>query len=106
MELSIESEIQAIVRGTLDTMNTKKIILFGSYANKTQNQDSDIDICIITNDKKRKIDLLRTLRKHLLVQVNHPMDLLIYTENEFYEKAHSYKGLENTILEKGITLYE
>ncbi len=39
-------------------MNQSEIILFGSYANGNPGQVSDIDLCVITEDQRRKIEIL------------------------------------------------
>src|SRR6056297_2512 len=39
-----------------------KIMLFGSFGKGTNKEDSDFDICVITDQNKRKIDMLKEIR--------------------------------------------
>ena len=83
----------------------KEIILFGSYADGIQNDESDIDLCFITGEtNKRKIDIIRDIRKELFSQLSSPMDILVYSEKEFEERAELKNTFENTILNRGIKL--
>ena len=85
----------------------KKIILFGSYADNRYSNDSDIDICIITDmQNKRLIDLTREVRKSLLEIIDLPLDILIYKNKDFMERLKNSKSFEHTISQKGIVLYE
>ena len=44
--------VNQYVKVILENYNVKAIILFGSYAKGTNNEDSDIDIAVITDDIK------------------------------------------------------
>lgn len=105
MNHEIEKEVQKIVENVNRNIKAEKIFLFGSYAYGTPNQNSDIDICIITEDNKRKIDIMRTLRKALFKEINHPLDILVYKNNEFNERAGYTDSIEKIIKEKGVPIY-
>ena len=60
--------VQKYVKKICDNYKVYAIILFGSYAKGTENEDSDIDIAIITDDIKNDIceeelNLMRLRRK-------------------------------------------
>jgi len=82
----------------------KKIILFGSFANQTNNNDSDIDLCILIDDNKIK-ETDWSIRSSLFGIVNTPIDLLIYNELDFKERSDSITSFENQILKNGVKLY-
>lgn len=88
-----------------ESFNVNKIILFGSYAKGTEKADSDIDICIITDDEIKKIELLRKIRRVLYDCTSIPLDLLIYKTDEFYERAHKLKSIEREIEREGVSIY-
>jgi len=44
-------KIKSEIIERLKPLNPNKIILFGSYAYGTQNNDSDIDLYVVTNDE-------------------------------------------------------
>ena len=49
-EIYTISEIKQILKEILKSMPVYKVVLFGSYAKGTENEDSDIDIAIISSD--------------------------------------------------------
>lgn len=51
----IMDKIQKYVEKICENYKIEAIILFGSYAKGTENQDSDIDIAIITDDFENDI---------------------------------------------------
>lgn len=56
---------------------TKEIILFGSFAKKTNIDSSDIDICLKLNNTKKNSTKIRA---RLLGQLSEHIDLQIYSE--------------------------
>jgi uncharacterized protein len=89
-----------------NSFNVEKIILFGSYAKGNNTENSDIDICVITNDKNRKLDISRQIRRSIYPYISKSVDLLIYNSAEFYDRAENLKSIEREIMNKGINLYE
>lgn len=88
------------------TVNVNSIYLFGSYVYRIPNEDSDLDICIITNDKsKRKIEIMKLVRKAMAKVQSMPVDLLVYYSDEFDERAKSNCTLESQIFNNGVRLY-
>ncbi len=102
MENSRESLINKIKEYLLKNENVIAIILFGSYARKTENVNSDIDIAIKLNKEISKKELFQ-LKLNLEDLVNKDVDLLnldqiadgiryeilingetLYARNEFY----------------------
>ncbi|MEG1637684.1 MAG: nucleotidyltransferase domain-containing protein, partial [Cellulosilyticaceae bacterium] len=64
MPHNIEQEVKNLIQVIKDVTHTNKIYLFGSYAYGTPNEDSDIDLCVVTDDTEiRKIDLMKRIRK-------------------------------------------
>ncbi len=100
-----ETELRLLTNKISQIIDTKKIILFGSYATGNSDEESDIDLCIITNEKKRKLDIMREIRKNLSSVTDYPLDLLVYKEDEFYQKANLENSFEHQIMEEGSDLY-
>ncbi len=85
--------------------NVKKVILFGSKARGHLEKDSDIDLCfIIENPTKRRIEIAREVRKELRNYISAPLDVLIYDEKSFNERAALGITMEASILKEGIEL--
>ncbi len=104
--LDIDS-LKLEIADKLKPLNAKKIILFGSYAYGTPNEDSDLDICIIEDEVHSRIEEKRKVRK-LLDDIRLPKDILVIDEE--YYLSHSDKNWINTALydvrHKGEVLYE
>jgi len=96
-----------IVRDTLSKkFDAKQIIVFGSYAYGKPNIDSDLDLCVIIDlKKKRKIEVIRAIRRELLELISKPLDILVYNEQEFEERAGLKNTFEYKILAEGRKIY-
>ena len=51
-----QEELQELSRKISELIDTKKIILFGSYAKGIQQVNSDIDLAIVLDDKEMSFD--------------------------------------------------
>lgn len=101
---SVKNEIDQIVKKIVNEYPVEKIILFGSYVYGNPTQDSDIDLCIISSESRRKIDLLHEIRKTIR-GAKYPVDILLYKTDEFKDRSDSLKSMERHISQKGIILY-
>ena len=57
----IEDSIQKFIEEIKKKYNITAIILFGSYAKGTENEDSDIDIAVVSEDFKDIYDCMAVL---------------------------------------------
>lgn len=100
-------ELKPLIIERLKPLNPDKIILFGSYAYGTPNEDSDIDLCIIEDKIDSKIKE-KTKIRNLLKDIKISKDILV--EEEEYFLTHSDENWINTALydarHKGIVIYE
>ena len=102
----VREQIDSLVDRIKD-FNAKEIILFGSYTDGTANEDSDVDLCVITREReKRKIEIIKELRRAIATVLSYPVDLLVYDEEEFYERANATSSFEYKIKTKGVEVYE
>jgi predicted nucleotidyltransferase len=88
----------------LKPLNPYKIILFGSYANGTPNEDSDLDICVVEKKYENKWLSKKKIR-NALKDIKISKDILNprVDEYNFYKKEYGsvYKDIE----EKGLLLW-
>ena len=85
--------------------NAKHVILFGSKARGISHRESDIDLCVIIEElKKRRIEIARDVRKDVRNYISSPLDVLVYDEKSFNERAALGITMEATILKEGIEL--
>lgn len=85
--------------------NPDKIILFGSYANGTQKDDSDLDLLIIQDTElppqKRGFDIRMSLLGLMI-----PFDILIYTKYEFESEIENKFSFLSSVIKNSKVLYE
>jgi len=97
--------LQEITRRLVTEFQPEQIILFGSHAWGTPDEDSDVDLLVIVpeSDEKpvqRAVRAYRSLRGLLV-----PMDILVKARAEVERFQHVYASLECEIIERGKVLY-
>ena len=98
--------ILEIVQRVVEGYGPRKVILFGSYAYGEPNEDSDIDLLIIKNTKKRPIDRWLEVKKLLRGRVLRlSVSPLVYTEEEIEDRIAMRDFFVKEILERGELLY-
>ncbi|HET7579353.1 MAG TPA: nucleotidyltransferase domain-containing protein [Bacillales bacterium] len=96
-------QINILVDQIRKEVPVKQIILFGSMVNGNQKEDSDIDLCvIIEQNNQRRLDVIRQLRRAIAPVVAAPVDLLLYNQDEFEERAGNESTLEHQIKLEGV----
>ena len=106
METQVSKRIETLANKLREKFDVRQIFIFGSQAYGKPDEESDIDLCVITDLKnKRKIDIIREMRRELMDLISNPLDILVYTEKEFDERAGLRSTLEYKILLDGIKVY-
>ena len=106
MEAQVSERIETLVSKLNEKFNIRQIFIFGSQAYGKPDEESDIDLCVITDMKnKRKIDITREIRRELIDLISNSLDILVYSEKEFNERAGLRSTLEYKILMDGIKVY-
>lgn len=105
------NEIKRELLQRLSHLNLKQVVVFGSHAHGLANEDSDIDVYVVTRDRfipqnyKEKRELVRKVSRPLAdLRQKVSLDLLVHTEpmnTKFYDLNSS---LARDIQEKGIRL--
>jgi len=102
----MREQIEILKNILKEKSNIKQIYIFGSNAYGTPSEESDIDLCVITDfNNKRKIEVIREIRRELIKFISSPLDILVYSEKEFKERANLDNTLEYKILRDGIKVY-
>ena len=102
----VRQAIFEIVERVVEGYRPKKVILFGSYAYGEPTEDSDVDLLIIKNTKKRPIE--RWLEVKKLLRGRGPLvavSPLVYTEKELASRIAMKDFFIEEILERGELLY-
>lgn len=95
----------------LKNQNLHKVLIFGSYAQEKAQAESDLDLLVVLNkegmsgsyaelleNRKSVSRLLREFRKKI------PIDLLVYTKDEWNALQHSGSSFIRQIEQEGIRL--
>lgn len=106
MSVTINEYINFVLNKLISFYDPEKIYLFGSQARNQSNKDSDIDFLVINESNKPK--RLRTLdfRKKIRGHNDYPIDILIYTPQEFKEECNIKGTIAYHAKTEGEILYE
>ncbi|MCG2726046.1 MAG: nucleotidyltransferase domain-containing protein [Elusimicrobia bacterium] len=95
-----------IVNRIVDGYHPDKIILFGSYAYGRPTEGSDIDLFIIKDDDRNRVDRFCEVMKILRDVKGVPIEPLILTNEEFERRLNLEDDFILGIINKGKVLYE
>jgi len=81
------------------------VILFGSYARGEQSEESDLDICVLVHEltygrTDMRVDVYGAIRRDFPL----PIDVLLYTHDEFEESAKKRSRMQYKIKNEGVVL--
>ena len=106
-------KLKPLIVERLKPLNPNKIILFGSYAYGEPNEDSDIDLYVVTNDDfipqtwREKIEIKLKFSKALRdLKQKYDIDLITHTKkmNEKFTMMDSL--FAKKVLNEGKIIYE
>ena len=99
-----QKQIQSIVDTIAVRYKPEKIILFGSYANDTPNDDSDLDFAIIKKTSARFFERSREVRG-LFDPYPWAMDIFVFTPEEFRKRKNVFGTLQHIVNNHGKVMY-
>ena len=109
--LTLKEITEEIVAGLSAPPRPLKAILFGSFARRASHEDSDIDLVVILNKEGRsesyealvnnRMEISRKLRE---LRKRYPMDVLVYTKDEWEELRSSGSSFIERIESEGISI--
>jgi len=98
----MDQKLQLII-SQLKPYDPQKIILFGSRAKGTANEESDWDIAIVKDTDKPFTD--RIVEASRMVDTDEAIDFFVFTQNEI-EKYKDINLVVNAIATQGKIVYE
>jgi predicted nucleotidyltransferase len=98
-----EKEVESIVDQVRTKYKPERIVLFGSSARGTMREDSDIDILIIKETSKRRLDRIKEVLS--LVDYNIPFEPVVYTSNELKTRLELGDPFVKRALKEGKVVY-
>ena len=107
MEEEVKNILSEIVEKLKSEYKPLKIILFGSYAWGNPTEDSDIDLLILKDTNKRRVDRFVQV-KRIIYNPNCkiPVSPLVYSPEELEERLRIGDDFIKEIIQKGTILYE
>ena len=97
-------QIRAFSKRVAEEFKPDRIILFGSYANGSPTEDSDVDLLVVMPFKGRPVDQSVDIR--LKTRPSFPIDLIVRTPKGVKKRVAMGDDFMKDILEEGTVLYE
>lgn len=83
-----------------------KVYLFGSFADGTNNAESDFDFYVIVrDDEKNLLELTQKAYRAMRGKKNRPVDIVVVRKSKFEERKGWSLSLEREVDDKGVLLY-
>jgi predicted nucleotidyltransferase len=107
MNKEVEKILSEIVEKLKNEYKPLKIILFGSYAYGNPRKDSDVDLLILKNTDRRRVDRFVSV-KRIIYDSNRkiPVSPLVYTPEELEGRLKAGDDFMKEIINRGVVLYE
>ena len=107
MKREIKEILSEIVEKLKSDYKPIKIILFGSYAYGNPSENSDLDLLIVKDTDKRRVDRFVGV-KRIIYNPYRKISVcpLVYTSGELDERLQIGDDFVKEIIQKGIVLYE
>jgi len=107
MNRDTERLIKDLTQKLISKYQPRKIILFGSYASGKPTPDSDIDLFIVKDTDKSRVERFVEVKRLIYdPERGIPVSPLVYTSEELDDRIALGDSFVEEILEKGVTLYE
>ena len=94
----------ALVLERIKTYEPEKVILFGSYARREADEQSDLDLVVIKRTDKRFLERLIEVAKIVGPDFG-KVDIFVYTPEEFRFMRESGNPFIENVLKEGKVLY-
>lgn len=98
-----DTEIRDGILKAFARFRPHRIILFGSHAQGSADEESDIDLIVVYDTEKRFLDRLREL--YMAWNLPKAVDILAYTPEEFVELEQTRAFVQDAVA-TGKVLYE
>ncbi len=97
-------EIERFGRQIGSEFGAEKVILFGSYAEGTATEDSDVDLLVVCPFEGRSVD--KSVEIRMKLRPKFPIDILVRTPEKVRQRVEMGDCFMREILGEGKVLYE
>jgi uncharacterized protein len=105
MDDTVQKDLHTILETIKSRVRLERLYLFGSFAYGHPSRDSDLDLCIVGQTDKSKIEALRDIRTALFAKSEHPLDFVFFTPAEFNARSQIRNSFEWQIDHSGQMIY-
>jgi len=98
-----EADIRNYARKLAREFSPERIVLFGSHAQGTATEDSDVDLFVVMAHKGRNVEQALTIRRQ--IKRSFPLDLIVKTPEEIRSRVKRKDLFVTGILQHGKVLY-
>jgi predicted nucleotidyltransferase len=105
MREELDRILPEIVRRLTDSLAPTMILLYGSCAYGTPGPHSDIDLLVVVPESSRSFFERGAAAYRALRHIGVPVDVQVYTREEFESRAGLPVSFERTVRTKGRILY-
>jgi predicted nucleotidyltransferase len=95
--------IRRYARAIAEEFHPDKILLFGSYAYGTPNEDSDVDLLVVMPTRNQHDQAVRILWR---LAAPFPLDLIVRTPKQMKWRLEEGESFLTALVTKGRVLYE
>ena len=99
-----QQQIDQVIQTIVEEYQPEKIFLFGSYAYGEPTKESDLDLLIIKKSNDRFNQRSAEVRE-LLEAFHFPIEILVYTPQEFEKSSNTFCTIAFAVNEKGKVVY-
>jgi uncharacterized protein len=99
-------QIDLLISDIVSGYRPEKIYLFGSYSKGKMSDDSDIDLCIIKDTSKRRIERNWEVRKCIMHYPLTGLDIFVYTPTEIESAMKETINIGKEAVNTGKLVYE
>lgn len=99
-----QQDLDHVVSRIIEFYQPEKVILFGSYANGSAHEGSDLDLLLIKQTSEHPLNRAAGIRKAMR-DILLPMDILVYTPEEIAKDKERKFTFIHDVLKSGKVLY-
>lgn len=100
-----EEAIRTFAKEIARRYEPEKIILFGSYARGTANEDSDVDMLVIMDFQERR-GAYKAAEIEATINPHFPLDLLVRKNEDVQWRLNQHDFFMMDVMKEGVILYE
>lgn len=104
MKEEMKAQIERLKGRIVKDYKPEKIILFGSLANGSYHEFSDVDMIVIKKTKKRFLERIEDVL--LLNDTKMHLECFVYTPEEFAKMIEEENPFIEEVLRGGVVIYE